>query len=297
MNPNLEKILNIILHDNKLDDNSRLEVQEAIKILEDELSVIEVNLIRAEKMAIIGELTAGFAHEIQNPLNFVINFSELNKELISDLKSELNIGNIAGSKIIAHDIAMNEDKINDHGRRADSIIRGMLKLSRNSARTKELTDINELAEEYVRLAYHGLQAKDRSFNAEFKTDLDDTLPRVNIIPQDIGSVLLNLIYNAYFSVAEKAKLGIDGYVPTVILSTSQENGTLILNVKDNGQGIPADSQEKVFQPFFSTKPAGDLTGLGLSLTYEIITKVHRGELYLFSREGEGSEFILKLPFE
>ena len=293
----MAKILALVEEAKGIEEQDRKALEESLKVLDDQLMVIEANLEQTEKMASLGELAAGIAHEIQNPLNFVNNFAELNKELFDDLNSELNIGNLAAAKAIAHNIEANEERIYAHGLRANAIIKGMLKHSRISSGIKEPTDINELAEEYIRLAYHGLKAKDKSFSAEFKTDFDDSLPLIKVVPQEIGRVLLNLINNAYYTVSEKAKHGIEGYIPTVMISTSQEDEILIIDIKDNGEGIPANIQEKIFQPFFTTKPAGEGTGLGLSLSYDIVTKVHNGELYLFSREGEGSEFIIKLPFQ
>ena len=253
-------------------------------------------------MASLGELTAGIAHEIQNPLNFVNNFSDVNAELIEELKAEALKGNQEEVIAIANDIKANEEKINHHGKRADSIVKGMLQHSRTNSGQKELTDINALADEYLRLAYHGLRAKDKSFNANFKTDFDHTVGKVNIIPQDIGRVILNLINNAFYAVDEKKKKSGDGYEPLVIVSTKTVKPPLEgleakveISVKDNGNGIPHKILDKIFQPFFTTKPTGQGTGLGLSLSYDIITKGHGGELKVETKEGEGSEFIVQLP--
>jgi len=250
-------------------------------------------LIQSEKMASLGELTAGIAHEIQNPLNFVNNFSEVNKELIGELKEEIVKGNIEEVKIIAEDIEANEEKINHHGKRADAIVKGMLQHSRTSIGQKEPTDINALADEYLRLSYHGLRAKDKSFNAKFETDFDNSIGKINIIPQDIGRVILNLINNAFYAVDEKKKQLGDTYEPTITVSTKKEKDKVEIKVKDNGNGIPKKVLDKIFQPFFTTKPTGQGTGLGLSLSYDIV-KAHGGELKVETREGEGSEFIITL---
>ena len=245
-------------------------------------------------MASLGELTAGIAHEIQNPLNFVNNFSEVNSELIGEMKDELAKGNIEEAKTIANDIDENEQKIIFHGRRADSIVKGMLQHSRSSNGQKEPTDINALADEYLRLAYHGLRAKDKSFNATMKTDFDESIGNINIIPQDIGRVILNLINNAFYVVDEKKKQLVDGYEPTVSVSTKRIGDKVFVSVSDNGNGIPSKVLDKIFQPFFTTKPTGQGTGLGLSLSYDIV-KAHGGELKVETKEREGSEFIIQLP--
>jgi len=259
-----------------------------------ELKSTQAQLIQSEKMASLGELTAGIAHEIQNPLNFVNNFSEVNNELIDELKQEAGKGNIDGIKIIADDIKENSEKITHHGRRADAIVKGMLQHSRVSTGQQEPTDINALADEYLRLAYHGLRAKDKSFNAELKTDFDNTIGKINIVPQDIGRVILNLINNAFYAVSEKQKVEGIGYEPTVTVSTKKLNNEVEIKVSDNGNGIPKNILDKIYQPFFTTKPAGQGTGLGLSLSYDII-KSHGGEIHVEAKEGEGSDFIVKLP--
>ena len=271
--------------------------QKANKVLETTLSNLkstQSQLVQSEKMASLGELTAGIAHEIQNPLNFVNNFSEVNSELIGEMKEELAKGNIEEAKTIANDIDENEQKIIFHGKRADSIVKGMLQHSRSSSGVKEPTDINALADEYLRLAYHGLRAKDKSFNATMKTDFDESIGNINIIPQDIGRVILNLITNAFYIVDEKKKSGIEGYEPIVSVSTKKINGKVEIKVADNGNGIPQKILDKIFQPFFTTKPTGQGTGLGLSLSYDIV-KAHGGELKVATKEGEGSEFIVELP--
>ena len=259
-----------------------------------ELKSTQTQLIQSEKMASLGELTAGIAHEIQNPLNFVNNFSEVNTELIDEMKVEMDKGNIDDAKAIANDIKENEQKINHHGKRADAIVKGMLQHSRSSSGLKESTDINALADEYLRLAYHGLRAKDKSFNATMKTDYDESIGNINIIPQDIGRVILNLITNAFYVVDEKKKSGLENYEPTVSVSTKKNNGKVEIKVADNGNGIRQKVLDKIFQPFFTTKPTGQGTGLGLSLSYDIV-KAHGGELKVETKEGEGSMFIILIP--
>jgi signal transduction histidine kinase/ligand-binding sensor domain-containing protein len=266
-----------------------------------ELKSTQAQLIQSEKMASLGELTAGIAHEIQNPLNFVNNFSEVNKELVDEMQLEMDRGNYDDAKEISNDIKENEEKINHHGKRADAIVKGMLQHSRSSTGVKEPTNINALADEYLRLAYHGLRAKDKSFNAIMKTDFDESIGKINIVPQDIGRVLLNLYNNAFYAVSEKKKqrlkglpTGQAGYEPTVSFSSKKMGDKIILTVTDNGNGIPQKVIDKIFQPFFTTKPTGEGTGLGLSLSYDII-KAHGGEIKVETKEGEGSEFIIKLP--
>ena len=259
------------------------------------LKATQDQLLHSEKMASLGELTAGIAHEIQNPLNFVNNFSEVNRELIGELMEEIDKGDLDEVKVIAKDIEGNEQKITYHGKRADGIVKGMLQHSRTGTGEKELTDINVLADEYLRLAYHGLRAKDKSFNADFKTQLDESIPPVQAIPQDLGRVLLNLINNAFHAVSEKKVLAQDDYKAEVIVSTKRLNEGIEIRVKDNGNGIPEDILDKIFQPFFTTKPTGEGTGLGLSLAFEIITKGHGGNLLLESEAGKGTEFIIVLP--
>jgi len=270
-----------------------------------DLKATQKQLIQSEKMASLGELTAGIAHEIQNPLNFVNNFSEVNTELIDELKAEsLKPKAERDEKLeeeLLNDIAENEKKINHHGKRAGDIVKGMLQHSRSSG-TKEPTDINALADEYLRLAYHGLRAKDKAFNSTMKTDFDESIGNINIISQDIGRVILNLITNAFYAVNEKAKQNSAGYEPTVSVFTKKEGNKILIAVKDNGNGIPQRILDKIFQPFFTTKPTGQGTGLGLSLSYDIV-KAHGGELKVETKparagtdgDGEGSEFIIIFP--
>jgi signal transduction histidine kinase len=259
-----------------------------------ELKATQAQLIHSEKMASLGELTAGIAHEIQNPLNFVNNFSEVNTELLNEMKEEITKGNYIEVNTIADDLIENEQKIHHHGKRADAIVKGMLQHSRVSTGKKEPIDINALADEYFRLAYHGLRANDKSFNATMKTDFDNSIGTINIIPQDIGRVILNLYNNAFYAITEKKKQQGESYEPTVLVSTKKTDGKVEIRVKDNGLGIPQKVIDKIFQPFFTTKPTGQGTGLGLSLSYDII-KAHGGEIKVETKERDGAEFIILLP--
>ena len=283
-------------------ENHKIVIEKTLS----DLKTTQAQLIQSEKMASMGVLTAGIAHEIQNPLNFVNNFSEINKELIEEMQQEMDKGNLDNAQTISNDIKANEEKINHHGKRADTIVKGMLQHSRSSSSgVKEPADINALTDEYLRLAYHGLRAKDKSFNATMKTDFDETIGNVSIIPQDIGRVILNLITNAFYAVTEKKSnytttSAVGEYEPAVTVATKKL--TLLsgvagvrISVADNGNGVPQKILDKIFQPFFTTKPTGQGTGLGLSLSYDII-KAHGGELIVESKEGEGSEFIIYLPF-
>jgi len=286
-------ISGILLRSNRHKQKAKTKIENAYT----ELKSTQAQLVQREKMASLGELTAGIAHEIQNPLNFVNNFSEVNTELLVEMKDEMDKGNLDDAKTIANDVIDNEQKINHHGKRADAIVKNMLQHSRSSNAVKELTDINKLADEYLRLAYHGLRAKDKSFNATTKTNFDDSIGKINIVPQDIGRVILNLITNAFYAVTEKnASTSSAGqqYEPTVSVSTKKINGKVELSVKDNGNGIPKKVLDKIFQPFFTTKPTGQGTGLGLSLSYDIV-KAHGGEIKVETKENEGSEFIIQLP--
>ena len=291
-------LIGIILYrNNKLKQKANLLLQRQKEKVESTLKALEstqAQLIQSEKMASLGELTAGIAHEIQNPLNFVNNFSEVNKELVLEMKEELDKGNLSEAKAIAANIEINEDKIIHHGKRADSIVKGMLQHSRTSNGLKEPTDLNTLADEYLRLSYHGLRAKDKSFNADLQTHYDKNMGKINIIPQDIGRVLLNLYNNAFYAVADKKRRLPDGYEPTISVSTRMINEKVEIRVADNGNGIPSNLLDKIFQPFFTTKPTGQGTGLGLSLSYDII-RAHGGELKVDSKEGEGAEFVIQIP--
>ena len=259
----------------------------------DSLTKTQSQLIQSEKMASLGELTAGIAHEIQNPLNFVNNFAEVNVELIEELGDLMETGDLQAVNETFEDIKINLEKIRLHGRRADSIVKGMLQHSQSSTGAKETIDINALTDEYLRLAYHGLRAKDKSFNAITKTEFDHRIDKINVVPQEIGRVLLNLINNAYYTVNEKKKVIQNGYEPTVTVSTIKDNGQVKIKVRDNGNGIPPKILDKIFQPFFTTKPTGQGTGLGLSLAYDIV-KAHGGEIKVETRENEGTEFTMVL---
>ncbi len=259
-----------------------------------ELQAAQTQLIHSEKMASLGELTAGIAHEIQNPLNFVNNFSEVNNELLDEMESEIKSGNLEEAFDIAKSIRENGSKIIHHGRRADGIVKGMLQHSRASSGLKEPTDINSLADEYIRLSYHGLRAKDKSFNANIKTTFDEKIGKIMVIPQDIGRAFLNLFTNAFYAVADKKKDSGEDYHPTVEVTTMKKDDTVVIKVHDNGNGISERALDKIFQPFFTTKPTGQGTGLGLSLSYEIITQGHDGKIEVNTREGEFAEFIVTL---
>jgi two-component system, NtrC family, sensor kinase len=286
--------------------NNRLK-QKANKVLETALGNLkstQAQLVQSEKMASLGELTAGIAHEIQNPLNFVNNFSEVNEELLTEMKDNLSQGKIDNAIALANDALENQKKINHHGKRADGIVKGMLQHSRASSNQRESTNINTLVDEYLRLAFHGMCAKDKSFNTAINTNFDESIGNINIVRQDIGRVILNLLNNAFYTVAEKSafakasadegKQQGDKFEPTVSIATKKADGKVLISVKDNGIGIAPRSLDKIFQPFFTTKPTGQGTGLGLSLSYDIV-KAHGGELNLQTVEGEGSEFTISLP--
>lgn len=291
-----------IIFDQQLERNEYIEQQknqleeqvvERTKELKEsleELKSTQSQLIHSEKMASLGELTAGIAHEIQNPLNFVNNFSEVSNELIDEMKIELTSGDLEEGLAIAEDIKKNLQKITHHGKRADAIVKGMLEHSRTSTGEKSVTDINMLADEYLRLSYHGLRAKDKSFNTNFTTEFDPNLPKINVIPQDIGRVLLNLINNAFQAVQTSNNL------PEVKVSTRQVENEIQITVSDNGPGIPENIRDKIFQPFFTTKPTGQGTGLGLSLSYDIV-KAHGGEINVESKEVDGATFTVILPIK
>jgi len=302
-------IILLIYRNNRQKQKANLLLKEEkykVEIALTDLKSTQQQLIQAEKMASLGELTAGIAHEIQNPLNFVNNFSEVNKELAEELKEELATGNLQSAKEIVEDLQSNSEKINHHGKRADAIVKGMLQHSSIKGGQKEPTDINKLADEYLRLAYHGIRAKDNTFNATLKTEYDDSISNINIIPQDIGRVLLNLITNAFYAVGEKSKIlsaapaptavgnRTTDFEPTVSIKTSKAGNRVEVTVSDNGNGIPSSIIDKIFQPFFTTKPTGQGTGLGLSLAYDIV-KAHGGELKVNTKENEGSEFLILLP--
>jgi signal transduction histidine kinase len=281
---------------NKQKVNAILQEQkEKVEHTLTQLKTTQAQLIQSEKLASLGELTAGIAHEIQNPLNFVNNFAEVSAEMLSEMEEELHKGDTDEAKAIAADLKINLEKINHHGKRAASIVKGMLEHSRTSTGKKALSDMNTLADEYLRLSYHGFLAKDRNFNALMESHFDASLPKIEVIPQDIGRVLLNLINNAFYAVNEKAKQGIEGYQPTVTVSTRKLDATIEIKVQDNGSGIPEAIKEKIFQPFFTTKPTGQGTGLGLSLAYDIVVKGHGATLEVESIADQGTVFSVMLP--
>ena len=271
--------------------------EELEKTLAD-LKAAQTQLIHSEKMASLGELTAGIAHEIQNPLNFVNNFSELSAELAQELLEEIEKPDFDKGLVqdLVKDLTRNQEKINHHGKRAANIVTGMLQHARTGTGEKEPADINALADEYLRLSYHGLRAKDRSFNAKMVTDLDPAIGKIEVVQQDMGRVFLNLINNAFYAVTQKKNQNPDGYEPTVTVSSRLlKSGKVEISIADNGTGIPDSLKAKIFQPFFTTKPTGQGTGLGLSLAYDIVTKGHGGKMEVKTAEGEGTEFIIKLP--
>jgi two-component system NtrC family sensor kinase len=290
-------IVSGLFYNNHQKQKAKTEIEKAYS----QLQSTQAQLIQKEKLASLGELTAGIAHEIQNPLNFVNNFSELSLDLVKDLKEEIEKPDIDKEYVgeLFDDLSQNQSKINHHGKRASSIVKGMLEHSRASTGDRVPTDLNKLADEYLRLSYHGMRAKDGSFNADYVLIADENLPLINVVSQDIGRVLLNLINNAFWAVGQRAK-GLEHgghYVPKVMVSTKMVNNQIIIKVSDNGAGIPADILPKIFQPFFTTKPTGEGTGLGLSLSYDIVTKGHGGTIEVESVEGEKTTFVVKLPFE
>jgi len=287
----------ILFRNNRQKKKANILLQQQKEKVESTLSELKTTqnqLIQSEKMASLGELTAGIAHEIQNPLNFVNNFSEVSSEMLDEMNEELNKGDIDEAKTISNDIKQNLEKINHHGKRADAIVKGMLQHSRTGSGVKEPSDINRLADEYLRLAYQGFRARDKSFNATFSTEFDNGINKVDIVPQEIGRVILNLINNAFYAVNERAKQGVAGYEPTVIVGTRRLQDRIEISVKDNGSGIASSIKDKIFQPFFTTKPTGQGTGLGLSLAYDIV-KAHGGEVKVETKENEGSAFFIILP--
>lgn len=285
---------NSLLHRQKEEIiHQREKAETALK----ELKATQAQLVQSEKLASLGELTAGIAHEIQNPLNFVNNFSEVSVELVEEMQEELTKGDVEEAQAIAGDLRQNLQKINHHGKRASSIVKGMLEHSRQASGERELTDINQLADEYLRLAYHGLRAKDNRFNCDYELIADKNLPKINVVPQEIGRVLLNLINNAFYAVKAPQPPKGESYMPTVAVSTQKSENQVIINVKDNGIGMSEATKAKIFQPFFTTKPTGEGTGLGLSLAYDIVTKGHVGTIECESVEGEGTTFIVRLPIQ
>ena len=295
-----EKVLQVSEEKNKLIENQKGLLEEEVKkrtselnqSLED-LKSTQAQLIHAEKMASLGELTAGIAHEIQNPLNFVNNFSEVSGELIDEAVEEIDSGELGEAKEILEDLKENLGKITHHGHRASGIVKSMLDHSRASGGEKVETDINVLCDEYLRLAYHGMRAKDRSFNAELVTDFDESLPKIKVVPQDIGRVLLNLINNAFQAVNEESLQGLEALKGKVCVTTKNLGNSIEITVSDNGPGIPDDIKDKIFQPFFTTKPTGEGTGLGLSLSYDII-KAHGGTIEVSENKPRGTVFSFSL---
>ena len=279
--------------------NRQKVLEEEVKRQTAEIRANQARLIQSEKMASLGELTAGIAHEIQNPLNFVNNFSEVNQEMLEELKAESAKPKAERDEQLEQDLIAdlidNEQKINHHGKRADAIVKGMLEHSRTSTGERQVTNINVLADEFLKLSYHGLRAKDKNFNADFATNFDPNLPQVNVVQQDIGRVLINLFSNAFYAVNQKAKTAGSSYKPTVEVSTAQQNGSVVVCVKDNGNGIPGAIKDKIMQPFFTTKPTGEGTGLGLSLSYDIVVKGHEGSIDVDTKESEYTEFMIRLP--
>jgi len=296
-----EELKMITLRNNQLDTlvaqrtaeltEQKNELENTVKLLQ----ATQAQLIQQEKLASLGELTAGIAHEIQNPLNFVNNFSEVSMELIEEMDEELAKGDTAEAIAIANDIKQNLEKIIHHGKRADGIVKNMLQHSRSNSGEKQPTDINALADEYLRLSYHGLRAKDKMFNSNMVTTLDAALPKINVIPQDIGRVLLNLFNNAFYAVQQRHNEEGDSYKPEVKVSTAMKGKFVEIRVTDNGTGISDSVKDKILQPFFTTKPTGEGTGLGLSLSYDIVVKGHGGTMEINSKEGEYTEFIIRIP--
>ena len=285
-------ITGILWRNNRYKQKDKIRIEAAYS----KLKSTQAQLIQSEKMASLGELTAGIAHEIQNPLNFVNNFSEVNKELLQELKEQLATGNGQEAIELANDVIENEQKINHHGKRADAIVKGMLQHSRASTGEKVPTDINALADEYLRLSYQGLRAKDKDFNADFETDFDESIVKIEVVPQDIGRVLLNLYNNAFYAASLPSKGGFKNNNPTVWVTTKKADDKIVIKVRDNGSGIPQKLLDKIFQPFFTTKPTGQGTGLGLSLSYDII-KAHGGEIKVDTKEGEYTAFTIELPYK
>ncbi|HSZ87092.1 MAG TPA: ATP-binding protein, partial [Puia sp.] len=289
----------VLLRNNKQRKKANTVLQyqkEEIQTTLSELRSAQAQLIQSEKMASLGELTAGIAHEIQNPLNFVNNFSEVNKELFAEMNEEMNKGNYDEAKIIAKDIEANEEKINHHGKRAEAIVKGMLQHSRSGTGVKEPVNINAIANECLKLSYQSVRSKDKYFEVRLQTDFDESIEKVPLIQQDIVRVLINLFNNAFYAVNEKRLMQTNGYEPVISVSTKKTGDKIFIAVTDNGNGIPQKMIDKIFQPFFTTKPTGQGTGLGLSLSYDIV-KAHGGEIKVETKENEGSEFIIELPIK
>lgn len=280
----------ILYRNNRQQKKAKLQIEQAY----DELKSTQAQLVQSEKMASLGELTAGIAHEIQNPLNFVNNFSDINAELVDEAELEIDKGNLADSKSILQEIRENEKKINHHGKRAEAIVKGMLQHSRAGSGRKELTDINLLADEILRMSYHGFRAKDKTFNSSMETDFDPSIGKISLVPQDLGRVFQNLFNNSFYIMSEKKKLSTVSYEPKFSIRTKKTGNQVEIKIRDNGMGIPGRILNKIFQPFFTTKPTGQGTGLGLSLSYDII-RAHGGDISVHSTEGEFTEFVILLP--
>ena len=292
---------NIILEQKVHERTKELsEKTESLEITLDELKASQTQLIQKEKMASLGELIAGIAHEIQNPLNFVLNFGELNSELITEIKSTIAAETLPEKftgeiNELINDFSANQHKILHHGRRADGIVKNMLQHSRRHTGSMELTDLNELADEYLKLSYHGFRSKHKTFICDFHTSFDGAIGRIEIIPQDIGHIFVNLFNNAFYSMNEKAKMKGNGYEAKLFVSTEKKGNKAMIIVKDNGMGISPTIIDKIFQPFFTTKPTGEATGLGLSLSYDII-KAHQADLKVESKESEYATFTMELNY-
>jgi len=272
-----------------------MQQKQEIQLAMTELEAVQRQLIHAEKMASLGELTAGIAHEIQNPLNFINNFSDIGTELVEEVREEIKAGNYDEAKAILTNLAENLEKINQHGSRADAIVKNMLQHSRKNTGERELTDINSIVDDCLRLSYQALRNKDKTFNAVLETHFDPAIGKVSIIPQDMGRVFLNLFSNALYAVQEKARRTGNGYMPTVQVTTRKHDESVAISVWDNGTGIPEKVVDKIYQPFFTTKPSGEGTGLGLSMSYDIVTKVHGGKMTVNSKAGEYAEFVIEMP--
>jgi two-component system NtrC family sensor kinase len=293
-------VASFLYRNNQKEKKAKAQLQEKNTVIEKALNQLrstQAQLIQKEKLASLGELTAGIAHEIQNPLNFVNNFSEVSAEMVEEMQQELTKGDVEEAQAIAGDLRQNLQKINHHGKRASSIVKGMLEHSRTGTGERQLTDINQLADEYLRLSYHGLRAKNNDFNSDYELITDKHLPKIEVVPQEIGRVLLNLINNAFYAVNERAKQGETDYQPKVTILTKTNDNQIVIQVQDNGTGIPESVKSKIFQPFFTTKPTGEGTGLGLSLAYDIVTKGHGGTMEVESVEGVETTFIVKLPIQ
>jgi signal transduction histidine kinase len=289
-----------LIEKQKIDlENQVTERTAELKQSLENLKATQAQLIQSEKMASLGEMTAGIAHEIQNPLNFVNNFAEVNNEITGEIKAEIEKlipeDKREGLNALLDDLAGNQEKIRFHGKRADSIVKNMLMHSRKGITQKEPVNLNALVDEYTKLSYHGLRARDKSFNSDFDIQLDPSITTVDMLQQDFGRVILNLVNNAFYAVHEKTKTGGNDYKPAVIVKTSKVKDAVRIEVNDNGDGINEQIKDKIFQPFFTTKPTGEGTGLGLSISYEIITKGHSGKMWVESKEGEGTSFIVEIP--